>query len=232
MTPPCQTFSSAHAHRRSALIALLAYFVFSCSSLRIFEEEFSDRVHKGELIEAGVASWYGPQFHNKRTANMEVYDMHALTAAHPTLPFNTVVRVKNLANGRTVRVRINDRGPYVKNRVIDLSKRAADQLDMIRDGTSQVEIHLVREGDTPVYREYVGDEIFTIQLGSFTNLSKARELSSRHEDATIVSRKIRGKTFFRVYYGKYALRSDAESALRQMQAQVLGLQAIVIQYQN
>lgn len=214
------------------MIGLWALFAVSCSSLRVFEEAYSDRVLKGEMIEEGVASWYGPQFHNKRTANMEVYDMHALTAAHPTLPFNTVVRVKNLANGRTVRVRINDRGPYVKGRVIDLSKRAAEHLDLIRNGTSQVEIYLLREGDTPVYREKLQDEVFTIQLGSFTSLAKARELSSRHEESVIVSRNVRGKTYFRVYYGKYARRSDAESALRQMQGQAQGMEGLVIQYQN
>lgn len=231
MTETCSIYWTAHI-RSSALIVLLTIFTVSCSSLRIFEEEYSDRVLKGEMIEEGVASWYGPQFHHKRTANMEVYDMYALTAAHPTLPFNTVVRVINMANGRTIRVRINDRGPFVKNRVIDLSKRAAEHLDIIRDGTAKVEIYLVREGDTPIYRQTVRDEVFTIQLGSFTSLSKARELSRRHADATIVSRNIRGKTYFRVYHGKYAQRSDAESALRQMQARERGLEGLVIQYQN
>lgn len=232
MTATCSIYWTPHHRRSIALIVLLTIFTVSCSSLRVFEEEFSDRVLKGEMIEEGVASWYGPQFHTKRTANMEVYDMYALTAAHPTLPFNTVVRVKNMANGRTVRVRINDRGPYLKNRVIDLSKRAAEHLDLIREGTSHVEIYLIREGDKPVYRGNVKDEVFTIQLGSFSSLAKARELSRRHENATIVSRNIEGKTYFRVYHGKFAHRSDAESALRQMQARMRGLEGLVILYQN
>jgi rare lipoprotein A len=83
----------------------------------------------------GLASWYGPRFHGRRTANGERFDQEALTAAHRTLPFGTVVRVKSLVNGRTVDVRINDRGPHLKRRIIDLSKGAARALGLIEAGT-------------------------------------------------------------------------------------------------
>ena len=83
----------------------------------------------------GIASWYGPRFHGRLTASGEKFDMHELTAAHPTLPFGTVVRVQSLANGRTVDVRINDRGPHIKQRVIDLSRAAAKALGLIDAGT-------------------------------------------------------------------------------------------------
>ena len=90
--------------------------------------------------ERGVASWYGPDFHGKPTSGGERYDMHALTAAHKTLPIPTWVEVTNLANGKHVIVKINDRGPFVDNRIIDLSYRAAQELDMIRNGTARVEV--------------------------------------------------------------------------------------------
>ena len=89
-------------------------------------------------LERGGASWYGPGFHGKRTANGERYDMNALTAAHKTLPFGTMVRVKSLVNGREVLVRITDRGPFIRNRVIDLSRAAAVELDMLNLGFKQV----------------------------------------------------------------------------------------------
>lgn len=90
--------------------------------------------------EQGIASWYGPDFHGKPTSTGEIYDMHQLTAAHPTLPLPTEVKVTNLANGKSVVVTVNDRGPFAKNRIIDLSYAAAKQIDMIGPGTAQVEV--------------------------------------------------------------------------------------------
>ena len=90
------------------------------------------------VIEQGGASWYGPRFHGRRTASGERYDMHALTAAHRTLPFGTLVRVRSLVNGREVDVRINDRGPFSRLRVIDLSRAAAVELDMLGLGIKNV----------------------------------------------------------------------------------------------
>lgn len=90
--------------------------------------------------ERGVASWYGTKFHGNLTSNREVYDMHQMTAAHKTLPLPTYVRVRNLRNDKSVIVRVNDRGPFVHNRIIDLSYAAAARLDMIDDGTSLVEV--------------------------------------------------------------------------------------------
>lgn len=88
----------------------------------------------------GVASWYGPDFHAKKTSNGEIYNMYAMTAAHKTLPMNTVVRVDNLENGKTTIVRINDRGPFVSGRIIDLSNKAAHEIDMVKKGTAKVKI--------------------------------------------------------------------------------------------
>jgi rare lipoprotein A len=96
-------------------------------------------------LERGGASWYGLAFHGKRTANGERYDMNALTAAHKTLPFGTMVRVKSLVNGREVLVRITDRGPFIRNRIIDLSRAAASELDMLNLGFKQVVLTVAEE---------------------------------------------------------------------------------------
>jgi rare lipoprotein A len=104
--------------------------------------------------ERGVASWYGKKFHGRLTSNRETYDMYAMTAAHKSLPLPTYVRVTNLANNRSIVVRVNDRGPFVHNRIIDLSYAAALKLDMVRDGTSLVEVTAISfdepPGDRPV----------------------------------------------------------------------------------
>jgi peptidoglycan lytic transglycosylase len=96
--------------------------------------------------ERGVASWYGPTFHGGNTSSGELYDMYGMTAAHKTLPLPTYARVTNLANGRSVVVRINDRGPFVANRIIDLSYTAAAKLDMLREGTAMVEVRALNPG--------------------------------------------------------------------------------------
>jgi len=104
--------------------------------------------------ERGVASWYGKKFHGNLTSNRETYDMYAMTAAHKTLPLPTYVRVRNLRNNKSIVVRVNDRGPFVHNRIIDLSYTAAMKLDMIKDGTSLVEVTAINfdppSGDRPV----------------------------------------------------------------------------------
>lgn len=103
-----------------------------------------------QFMQVGFASWYGPGFHGNQTADGERFDMNALTAAHRTLPFNSYVRVTDLATGRSVIVRINDRGPYEAHRIIDLSARAARELGITDDGTARVRIDVVDNGAAPV----------------------------------------------------------------------------------
>lgn len=106
-------------------------------------------VPKGEsqldvgIKERGIASWYGEQFHGKQAANGEMFDMGALTAAHRTLPLGSMIRVTNLTNGKHVRVRINDRGPYVSGRILDLSLAAADRLGMVHGGLSVIQLEVI-----------------------------------------------------------------------------------------
>ena len=98
-----------------------------------------------DYSEVGVASWYGPDFHNGVTANGEIYDMHLMTAAHRTLPLPSIVRVTNLENGRSVVLRVNDRGPFVNNRIIDVSKLAAERLGFIEKGTTRVRVDILAD---------------------------------------------------------------------------------------
>ena len=112
-----------------------------------FYDQFGKRYvvlgSSANYVERGVASWYGPGFHAERTSMREPYDMYGMTAAHKTLPLPCYVRVTNLQNGRSVVVRVNDRGPFVDNRIIDLSYTAAAKLDMLRSGTAMVEVRTV-----------------------------------------------------------------------------------------
>jgi rare lipoprotein A len=101
------------------------------------------------LMETGLASWYGPRFHGKRTASGEVFNQEKFTAAHPTLPWGSRVKVTNLANGKSVEVRINDRGPFVKDRIIDVSRAAARALGMVKSGVTTVQIEWVDDSETP-----------------------------------------------------------------------------------
>lgn len=94
--------------------------------------------------QSGTACWYGAEFHGRRTASGEIFDQNKLTAAHPSLPFGTIVRVTNKANDQSVLVRINDRGPWKRGRIIDLSRAAAQQLDMVNAGLAEVDLEVVR----------------------------------------------------------------------------------------
>lgn len=133
---------------RASAILLLALVLTACPSVvqrpRDSHAE-TPAQPPGEAAETGQAGWYGERYHGRKTASGERFDQHALTAAHRTLPFGTVVQVKNLTNDRTVEVRINDRGPFGrKTRIIDLSRAAAQELDMVRAGVAQVELRIVR----------------------------------------------------------------------------------------
>jgi len=143
-------------------------------------------------LERGVASWYGPDFHGKRTASGEDYDMYAMTAAHKTLPVPCYARVTNLSNGRSVIVRINDRGPFVGNRIIDLSYSAAARLDMLRSGTAFVEVRTVGPGETAgaagsavaaTAPAVASPRKLYIQVGAFADAGNARRVLARLQQA-------------------------------------------------
>lgn len=132
---------------RVMTLILLLIAAAACVSSRHYEnfDDFDDENLDGLWSQTGLASWYGEEFHGRTTANGEVYDMNAYTAAHRTLSFGTIVLVRNLENGREVKVRINDRGPFKKGRVIDLSYAAAKKIDLIRKGITEVRIYALTE---------------------------------------------------------------------------------------
>jgi len=169
---------------------------------------------KGRFVQEGIASWYGPNFNKKRTANGEVYDMYGMTAAHQSIPFNIYVKVTNLENGKSVVVRINDRGPFAKNRIIDLTYTAASRLGMLEKGTARVRIEglgFIRnvEGKR-VYVEpttYAIAGSLTLQVGSFESKVNAeglaRQLRTDFAGVHITEIKAGAGKFYRVLVGKY-----------------------------
>jgi peptidoglycan lytic transglycosylase len=163
----------------------------------------------GQFVEDGVASWYGVPFNGHRTSDGEIYDMHQFTAAHRTLPFNSVVRVTNLTNGRQTEVRINDRGPFVANRVIDLSFAAAQAIGMVGPGTARVRLDVV-SGPSPTAG------FFGVQVGAFLRSENAdrlkAQLGSKYSPISIVTFDSPNGTFYRVRIGHY----DTEDAARQL----------------
>lgn len=124
--------------------------------------------------ETGWASWYGPHYHNRRAANGEVYNMNELTAAHLTIPLNAVARVTNVKTGDSVTVRITDRGPFVSNRIIDLSKAAAEKVNVYRPGTALVKIEVL---ESPVPIDSVGR--WCVQIGAFKSAEQATALKEK-----------------------------------------------------
>jgi rare lipoprotein A len=166
-------------------------------------------VAPGQYVEEGVASWYGVPFNGHRTSNGEIYDMHALTAAHRTLPFGAVVRITNLRNGLQTEVRINDRGPFVSNRIIDLSLSAAQSLQMVGPGTAPVRIELI-SGPNPA------GGFFGVQVGAFRMQDNAERLrgrlSDRYSPISIILYDSPAGQFYRVRVG----RLTSEDAARQL----------------
>ena len=175
--------------------------------------------HAEGFRQRGVASWYGRDFHGKKTSNGEVYNMYALTAAHKTLPLGTYVRVHNQENNRSVVVRINDRGPFVRDRVIDLSYAAASDIGIVDSGTAWVEVVALGRaipsgGTAPVYAAEDYDHgNFTFQVGAFLNRENAekqkRELAQRYKNAHIAVYDRGDQIFYRVRVGRFATLEDA-----------------------
>ena len=146
---------------KSILFALIGIFCFSCSASPRYKsgsnkvpsitkkqnKNTQSTFNKSKKVFRGISSYYGPKFHGKLTANGEIFDMYGVTAAHKNIPFNTTVRVTNENNGKSLLIRINDRGPYVANRILDCSYGAAKKLGFIGEGTTPVKIEVIEWGD-------------------------------------------------------------------------------------
>ncbi len=157
------------------------------------------------MTEEGVASWYGHPYHGRASSSGEIYDMEKLTAAHRTLPFGTLVRVRNLSNDRTVDVRINDRGPFVGDRIIDLSRAAAREIRMIGPGTARVQLRILSLPETP-------PGWFAVQVGAFSERANAERIRARMEQeygAARIERRDAEPPLWRVLVGKAGTAEDA-----------------------
>lgn len=190
-----------------------------------------------DYSEVGMASWYGDDFHAKKTANGERYDMNTLTAAHRTLPLPSIVRVTNLENGRSLVLRVNDRGPYAKDRIIDISKRGAQLLGYQTKGVTKVRVEILPEeskalkaamlGQAPTttvadnsssrYGEY-GSAVY-VQAGSFSQKDLADNLKARlarFGNSRVFEADINGATFYRVRLGPFSYEEEAEVTLNKV----------------
>jgi rare lipoprotein A len=166
--------------------------------------------------EEGVASWYGHPFHGRPAANGEIYDMEKMTAAHRTLPFDTWVRVHDLDNGQTVDVRINDRGPFVDGRIIDISHAAARAIGIIGPGTARVRLEILKE--PPV----LPPALFAVQVGAFQNRDNAerlrREMEARYGAARLVER-AGVPVLWRVLVGQEGSQEGAQQLAQRIRAE-------------
>lgn len=174
-----------------------------------YPEEFQGHEEKGE------ASWYGPKFHGRPTASGEIYNMYDLTAAHKLLPLETWVQVTNLENQKKVKVRINDRGPFVQNRILDLSYAAARELDMIKPGVVPVHIKVLQTPSAKDSRPYF------VQVGSFLSRENADKTlfslkTNGNHEARLISKEIDGQTFWRVQAGPFLEIAKARTVLEEL----------------
>jgi peptidoglycan lytic transglycosylase len=203
----------------------------------VFDKRYYVMESSKGFVEKGIASWYGTKFHGRRTSSGETYDMYAMTAAHKNLPLPTYVKVTNLNNGRHIIVKVNDRGPFHENRVIDLSYTAAIKLDIIKNGTGLVEIRAIEPGVTipadssdaaPAKTVSVsntndqGNTGFYIQVGSFGQLENAeslqKKLSPLGEDLLNISQIIvADKTLYRVRIGPLTDIDHSDSIISKLE---------------
>jgi rare lipoprotein A len=204
----------------------------------IFGKTYVPNVSSDSFRQSGVASWYGKKFHGQKTSIGEIYDMYAMTAAHPTLPLPSYVRVTNPANAKSIVVRVNDRGPFHADRIIDLSYVAAAKLDIARRGSATVNVERVFAGESSAAQVMAstppivtpttittptisGDaDALYLQLGAFSTLENAdifrarmaRELDWNREPIAVLNK----DGLFRVRLGPYKTREEADAAVAQI----------------
>ena len=190
--------------KQRGLLFILACLLLlsSCTGMKYFPSGNAQK---------GIASWYGEDFHGKLTSNQEIYNMYAMTAAHKTLPFGTYVRVTNLTNGKSVVVRINDRGPFVKGRIIDLSYSAAEKLGMSETGVAPVEIKVLNK-----FSPKKSSQRYSVQVGSFTEKKYAKDLKTklqnRYRKVYISEHKTPATTYYRVRIRTRSMKSAQKIA--------------------
>lgn len=180
--------------------------------------------------QTGLASWYGPRFHGKRTANGEVYNQHALTAAHKTLPLGSRAIVTNLNTGQSIEVRINDRGPFIQGRVIDLSHAAARRVGVLGPGLAPVKIEVVSLEGQPIAQEVIPPAAYAVLITSSTDEAEAiavmNEVSHRYNDAYLTPLSSGTLRYYQVRLGPFHSRDEAARRARDVTR--TGRQALVV----
>lgn len=202
------------------VVLLIFWFLLFFSCVKIYKKDFT--LKKG-YVEKGIASYYGKEFEGKKTASGELFDPNKLTAAHRYLPFDTVIKVTNLENGKVSVLRVNDRGPFVKGRILDCSEKGAKELGFYLQGTARVKIEVIKEGKEKISptteivvskNKNVLDGSFTIQVGAFLEIENAKRLceimDKKYGDSYIV----KYKDFYRVRVGHYKSINEAEFLLK------------------
>jgi len=198
---------------------------FANRPYQVFGKEYVPVSGAAPFRQSGVASWYGRRFHGAPTSSGEPYDMYAMTAAHPTLPIPSYARVTNVANGRSVVVRINDRGPFHSDRIIDLSYAAAWRLGYAEAGSARVDVEAVFPGQSEPVREARAEAqgVF-LQLGVFSAREAAENFRVRiYRELSWLSQAIRvvaGDAKFRLHLGPYRTQDEARSIADRIQSEL------------
>jgi rare lipoprotein A len=191
-----------------AFTLFILFLGIGCAALQRPAEEY-----RVGYRQKGIASWYGEPFHGRPTASGEIFDMYAMTAAHRLLPLGTHVKVKNLDNGRTITLKVNDRGPFVRGRILDVSYEAARALSMIQSGTAPVELQVVKINPQETAP-------FTVQVGSFIMEETARELAlnlrERYQNVSLSRSEIGTRTYYRVRVGMFSDERFAQQTARKL----------------
>jgi rare lipoprotein A len=196
------------------LLIVVLFLLTACGPRYIVRErrmppaEKETKIEKRETreVQQGIASWYGKDFHGRQTSSGEVYDMYQLTCAHQTLPLGTMVMVTNLENGKSVELKVNDRGPFVKGRIIDVSYAAAKMLDMAEKGTAPVKVEVFG----PVVEEI---QRYTLQVGSFVDETNAQRLAEQlrksFENVHVTTMETQTQKYHRVRVGQFETKESA-----------------------
>ena len=228
--------------RRVLLLCLVITFIASCAKrprvrvpagptpVSVATAPDQSRPRTGADVD-GRASYYGDPYHGRKTANGETFDKNKMTAAHRSLPFNTWGRALNQLNGKEVDVRINDRGPFVAGRTIDLSEGAARKIDMIRSGVVPIRLRIIKEAPGGGRSNRGSNVFYVVQLGAFRSEKPAQDLRRRFEKkftGIYVDKPVRGDDLYKVRIGR-ALLTDARYVQRLLRDD--NIEAIVVQMQ-